>query len=179
MVAIKQQQSPTPTVDTIEELNREENDFEITPTDRSLRVAHSEPHESRKTMSSSNNLQKIEFVRIAEEMFSERTNKIESNLSSLSQFFDRYEVDFALVLVRCPHFAIILSHIFILRFGWRVENVSWKTDMKDWHSEECRRVGRAFATFLRVAEQGEASVDAWSKNYPQLTILFDDVPGFR
>jgi len=65
------------------------------------------------------------------------------------------------------------------KFGFRVQKVDWKSDMKDWSEEDCRRVGCSFATFLRKRKTGDAAVGAWRLNYAQLNILFKEVVGFE
>jgi len=50
--------------------------------------------------------------------------------------------------------------------------------MKDWTEKDCKHVGRSMAYFLRMFQTGDAAVDAWRINYPQLDELFQ-VDGFN
>ena len=49
--------------------------------------------------------------------------------------------------------------------------------MKDWTEKDCRNCGRSMAVFSRMFQTGEDAVDAWIKNYPQVSILADEVEG--
>ena len=51
--------------------------------------------------------------------------------------------------------------------------------MGDWGEEECQRVGRSMACFLRNRKTGEAAVAAWRLHYAQLDELFVNVVGFE
>jgi len=50
--------------------------------------------------------------------------------------------------------------------------------MRDWMESDCKNVGKSMAYFLRMVQTGNAAVDAWRKNYPQLEELFQ-VDGFE
>jgi len=53
------------------------------------------------------------------------------------------------------------------------------TQIKIKLKQDCRRVGRSMATFMRSVPTGAMAVDAWARHYPQTIILFDEVPGFE
>ena len=113
-------------------------------------------------------LAKTNFTEIAEEIYSMRTNDVTKNMLWVSQVVEKHGEAFAPLLELCPHLNIIFAHMLILRFGARVEDVDWTSDMTDWAGEECERVGRSMATLLRMVQTGEAAVDSWKSQYPQL-----------
>ena len=71
-----------------------------------------------------------------------------------------------------------MAHMLVLRFGVRMQEVSWVSDMRDWTSEDNRRVGRSMATIIRMVQTGDAACDAWRRHYPQLDNLFE-IDGFE
>ena len=73
---------------------------------------------------------------------------------------------------------MLLAHMLVLHLGASVKNVSWTSDMKDWNETDYCNVGRSMAIFMRTFQTAESAVDAWIKNYPQLSILADEVEGF-
>jgi len=50
--------------------------------------------------------------------------------------------------------------------------------MKNWTATDLKHVGKSMAYFLRVHQTGDAAVDAWRRNYPQLEELFE-IDGFK
>jgi len=73
----------------------------------------------------------------------------------------------------------ILSFVLENKFGFRVKDVDWTSRMTDWGEEECKRVGRSLATFLRKRKTGEHAIDAWRLHYVQLDVLFKEIVGFE
>ena len=65
----------------------------------------------------------------------------------------------------------------VFRIGLSVKDVSFMSKMIDWDEDDCRRVGRSISTFMRTFQQGQTAIDAWTLNYPQLTILFNEAEG--
>jgi len=56
-----------------------------------------------------------------------------SNILHINRIFDVENKEiFAPLLERCPNFKIILSYILEDKFGFRVQNVKWSSNMKDW-----------------------------------------------
>ena len=92
---------------------------------------------------------------------------------------EKYSIQFAPLLDLCPGLDIVFGHMLILRFGFSVKDVSWTNEMIDWTEDDCKSVGKSMATFMRMVQTGDAAVDAWRSNYPQLNTLFDEVPGFK
>jgi len=117
--------------------------------------------------------------KIAEEIYELRTNKVESNIIHIKEVMSKYPDEFAPIIALCPKFDIILAHMLVFRLGVRVQEVDWTSDMKDWNEEDCRRVGRAMATFIRMVQTGLMAVDAWRRHYVQLSNLFDEIEGFE
>ena len=116
---------------------------------------------------------------LAEEIYEAKSNNYKSNFIHVKRIFADNEELFAPLVEHCPVFKIILSHVLVDKFGFRVQKVDWKSDMKDWSEEDCRRVGCSFATFLRKRKTGDAAVGAWRLHYAQLNILFKEVVGFE
>ena len=116
---------------------------------------------------------------LAQELYDIRSNNYKSNIIHITRIFESHGDLVAPLIERCPNFKIILSFILEDRMGFRVKKVDWTMSLKDWGLEECKRVGCALATFLRKRKTGEVAVDAWRSHYAQLTILFDEVEGFR
>ena len=104
---------------------------------------------------------------------------METNLIHIKKVMSKYPDEFAPILELCPNFEIILAHMLVFRLGWRVEDVDWTSDMKDWNEKDCRRVGRAMSTVMRMVQTGLMALDAWKKHYVQLNIFFDKVEGFE
>jgi len=120
-----------------------------------------------------------EIKTIAIDVYNQRTNNVATNRSNIQKIVDKYPSIFAPILEQNPHFANMLAHMLVLRFGFRVQEVSWITEMKDWTAEDNRRVGRAMAPILRMVQTKDAAVDAWRSHYPQLQAFIDEVPGFN
>jgi len=93
----------------------------------------------------------------------------------VNQITKKYDTQFAPLLELCPGLPTIISHMLILRLGFRVGSVDWTLDMKDWSEQDCKNVGRSMATFLRYVQSGEEVIEAWKLNYPQLLVLFNEV----
>jgi len=80
------------------------------------------------------------FAAIAEEAYQDRCVSVDSNKKMIEGLiYDKYKAEFASLRELCPRFGDILSHMFVLRLGWRVGDVDWTSDMKDWTEEvsEC------------------------------------------
>ena len=79
---------------------------------------------------------------LAEEAYNGRCNRVQSNLLWIKTVFDKNGNKRIVtpLLNRCPGFEIILSHMLVLRLGWRVETVDWTIDMKDWSGEVSERL---------------------------------------
>jgi len=116
---------------------------------------------------------------VAFKVYATRTNKVATNRANIQSVVNKNPQFFAPILQRNPQFVEMLAHMHVLRFGFRVQEVSWTKDMTTWDTEDNRRVGRAMAPILRMVQTNDAAVDAWRSNYPQLDILFDDVTGFN
>jgi len=66
---------------------------------------------------------------------------------------DKENVIFAEVLFKFPMFSTMLSHLVIVRLGFRVETVSKESLMENWGEKECRRVGRSMCTYVGRASE--------------------------
>jgi len=119
------------------------------------------------------------MIKVAQEMYSTRTNKDATNRVSIQKIVAKHPDVFNKILERNPHFIDMLAHMLVLRFGFLVQGVSWIKEMKSWDAEDNRRVGRAMVPIMRMAETADAAVDAWQSNYPQLQTLSDEVTGFN
>ena len=60
-------------------------------------------------------------------------------------------------------------------FGFTVRRVDYSLSLTDWTEEECSKVGRSFATFLRKRKTGDAALGAWRLHYAALKPLFLEV----
>ncbi len=116
---------------------------------------------------------------LAEEIYALRSNNHKSNYNHMKQVFKENEKLLAPLMLRCPRFAVILSHILEDKFGFRARKVEYTLGMEDWRDEECKRVGCSLALFIRKRKAGSVAVDAWSRHYPQISELFEEVEGFR
>ena len=111
-------------------------------------------------------------------MFKQRTNDYEKNLTAVKSIMEGNKRHFTPLLEPCPGLDIILAEMFVLWLGLTVNDVDFTTDMKDWSEKDCRNVGKSMATFMRMVQNGELTIDAWRKNYPPLDALFQ-VEGFE
>jgi len=118
------------------------------------------------------------FATIAEEIHDLRSNQIANIIRAIRETFRKHESQLHPLLAICPNLDIVIGHMFVLRLGVRVQEVSWTKDMQDWTEEDCRRVGRSFATIQRMVQKGENAVDAWRRHYPQLDLLLE-IDGFE
>jgi len=75
--------------------------------------------------------------------------------------FTKYEDELRPLLDCFPSLDVVLAHMFVMRLGVRVQEVSFTSDITNWTEVDCRRVGRSIATILRMVQTGEAAVDAW------------------
>jgi len=66
----------------------------------------------------------------------------------------------------------------VILFGFWVNEINWTSEMKDWTETDYKHVGKSFAYFLRMHQTGDAAVDTWGRNYPQLNELFE-IDGFK
>ena len=114
---------------------------------------------SRKALENSKTVE--QWKKIAEEIYSTRSNNHKSNYIHVERIFEKNEVMFAPVLLLCPRFAIIIAYIMEDRLGWRVRKVDWTKKMKDWDGQDCRRVGCSLATFIRKRKTGGVALSAW------------------
>ena len=122
---------------------------------------------------------KERWVRLADEFYQGWSNSLYLNQAKALKFVgETHEQEFAPILDLCPDLDVILAHMLVIRFGLRVQEVSWTSEMSDWTREDCRRVGRSMAPILRMVQTGDAGVDAWRSNYPQLNRLFE-IEGFE
>ena len=112
-----------------------------------------------------------------EELYDKRSNKAESNLLVVQETLKQHITIFAPVLELCPHLDIILAHMLVLRLGWQVKEVDFTTKMTEWSEDDCRKVGRSMATFMREFQQGETAVEAWRRHYQQMNTLLNEVEG--
>ena len=51
--------------------------------------------------------------------------------------------------------------------------------MVNWSDDDCRIVGRSFATLLQKKTTGAAVLHDWRRQYRQLEALFKEVEGFE
>ena len=102
---------------------------------------------------------------------------MESNLLVVQETLKQHITIFAPILERCPHLDIILAHMFVLRLGWQVKEVDFTTKMTEWNEDDCRKVGRSMATFMREFQQGETAIEAWRRHYQQINTLLNEVEG--
>jgi len=91
---------------------------------------------------------------------------------------EKFSLHFSQLLILCPHLDVIIGHMLVLRFGVRVQEVSWTSEITDWTEADCRNIGRSMASIIRMVQTGEDAVDAWRSNFPQLEELFQ-VEGFE
>ena len=124
-------------------------------------------------------LTKGAWMAVAEKIYESKSNDRFSNVTHTRGIFEENEEMFAPLLDRCPSFAIILSFILENKFGFRVKDVDLTLHMTDWGEEECKRVGRSLATFIRKRKTGETAVVSWKVHYVKLSVLFDEVVGFE
>ena len=66
----------------------------------------------------------------------------------------------------------------ILSIGFSVHEVDWTHDLQHFSETDCKHVGNSIAYFLRMHQTGDAAVDTWRRNYPQLNELFE-IEGFK
>ena len=104
-----------------------------------------------------------------------RSNNVQDNHCVVEEVFKKYAI-LAPALELCPKFPVILAHMLVLRLGWQVKDVDFTSGMTQWNDDDCRNVGRAFATFMRTFQQGNTA-NAWTRQYPQLNNLFHEVEG--
>jgi len=116
-----------------------------------------------------------ELEKVAVGIYDLRTNDVKLNRAKIQRVVDKYPLVFSPILERNPHFVGMLAHMLVLRFEFRVQEVSWVKEMRNLDAEDNRRVGRAMAPILRMVQTNDAAVDAWRSNYPQLQTLFDGV----
>ena len=102
---------------------------------------------------------------------------MESNLLVVQETLKQHITIFAPVLELCPHLDIILAHMLVLRLGWQVKEVDFTTKMTEWSEDDCRKVGRSMATFMREFQQGKTAVEAWRRHYQQMNTLLNEVEG--
>ena len=121
------------------------------------------------------------WIRVAEEVYGKRSNDQEANLKHIKEMFVKNEVLLRSLKERCPHFAVILSHMLVLRFGVGVVGVSDTSTTTNWTEDDCRAVGRSVATLVRERGTGEEAMRAWRIQYRQLKTLYDEdeVEGFE
>jgi len=112
-------------------------------------------------------------------VYSTRTNNVSRDRASIQKIVDKHPRVFDPILELNPHFVEMLAHMHVLRFGVRVQEVSWIKEMQNWDAADNRSVGRAMVPIIRMVETSDAAVGAWQSNYPQLQTLFDEVPGFN
>jgi len=78
---------------------------------------------------------------VAESIYETRSSNYKSNIIHVPRIFGENEELFEPLLERCPVFTIIISHILVDKFGFRVRNVYDTSDMAVWGEEESKRVG--------------------------------------
>ena len=125
------------------------------------------------------NATKAKFKLLAEDVYKTRCKTYDSNMTNVKRIFSEKEELVRDLMDQCPKFQEILSHLLVNTFGLTVSEVDWMSRMTDWGEEECKRVGRSLATFVRDSTKGEFAVDAWRLHYAQLNVLFEEVVGFR
>ena len=121
------------------------------------------------------------WIRVAEEVYGKRSNNQEANLEHIKEIFAKNDVLLRSLKEKCPQFAVILSHMLVLRFGVRVVGVSDTSTTTNWTEDDCRAVGRSVATLVRERGTGEEAMRAWRIQYRQLKTLYDEdeVEGFE
>jgi len=81
-----------------------------------------------------------------------RSNQLDKNIASIQRVIGNHQTEFTPILERCPLFYKIIAHAFIFRVGLRVQDVDWTSSLEDWNDDDCQRIGRSIATFLRRVE---------------------------
>ena len=64
-------------------------------------------------------------------------------------------------------------------FGFRVRSIDPSIEMDDWSEQQCERIGHALTTLVRTRIYGAAALEGWRNEFPQLNVLFDEIPGFH
>ena len=67
--------------------------------------------------------------------------------------------------------------MFVLRLGWQVKEVDFTTKMTEWSEDDCQKVGKSMATFMREFQQGKTAIEAWRRHYQQINTLLNEVQG--
>ena len=135
--------------------------------------------EGRKRSSATTVQKKKDLRDLAEKIYAAKKNNYKRNHVAVKKIIEDNDELFAQILKRCPSFHIILAFLLEDRFGVRVGRVKSTTEMEDWSDDDCRIVGRSFATFLRKRTTGAAALDDWRRQYTQLEVLFSEEEGFE
>jgi len=117
--------------------------------------------------------------KIAEEVYAVRSKNYKSNLLHVRRVFSENAERVAPLVALCPKFELILCHILVDKFGFRVKKVDWTSRMKDWSIDACTRVGCSLACFIRNRKTADVAVDSWRLHYTQLNDLFTNIVGFE
>jgi len=117
---------------------------------RILSLGHKTTHNDRDRLKCVMNLMSA----LAEELYKSKNKDPHRNRASARQLFEQNRQLFATLLLHCPNFDIILSHIMVLRLGMTVQDVDWTSTMTSWREEDCKRVGRSIATFILSVQTG-------------------------
>ena len=119
------------------------------------------------------------WIKLAKVVYAKRSNNEDANLKHIEKIFRDNEVLVKSLKKKCPHFAVILSHVLVMRSGMKVVNVSKTSTTLNWTEENCRAVGRAVAALQRKRGSGVEALRAWRIQYGQLSVLFDGIEGFE
>ena len=135
--------------------------------------------EGRKRSSATTVQKKKDLRDLAEKIYAAKKNNYKRNHVAVKKIIEDNSELFAQILKHCPSFHIIFAFLLEDRFGVRVGRVKKTTEMEDWNDDDCRIVGRSFATFLRKRTTGAAALADWRRQYKQLEVLFTEVEGFE
>ena len=121
----------------------------------------------------------MKWAVFANEAYQLKTNKYDSNLSSIKDVFAEHEELLAPLLTRCPMFSCVISEMFVNKLRFSAKEVDYRLKTEDWGVEECRKVGMSMSPYLKDTQTGEAALHGWKLNYPQIETLFDEIEGFE
>jgi len=120
----------------------------------------------------------LEWERAGDEVYALSFNNHVKTLVAINRMFEQNEDMFEHALELCPNLSFILCYALEDRFGWNVGTVVWTKKLNEYSRSDCKKVGRALSTFVRLRKTGNVAVDAWRLHYPMLKCLFEEVPGF-
>jgi len=93
-----------------------------------------------------------------EELFALRSNDLVSILAAVESIINKYDRQFAPLLQLCPGLPTILTNMLIMRFGIRIREVNWTSEMTAWTETDLKHVGKSMAFIIRMVQTGDAAV---------------------